>query len=643
MLDFIQNQIMFYFSLVAVLFLPGYFLLGAVFGRSRVFSKLEKFVVAFGLSIITVDILMIFMDKFQIIISKFALLVSLAGFLLFCRIIYLVRRKKNTQNIQGFGANQYSKKQLILILAIILFSIFIRSLFLARTIVPTGTDLGHHMYWVKQIMVTGQLSDYKKADIIERGGEYAIGEPALIDDFIVGEHLIFAAIGLLSGQDVISAFPSLVLLLINIMGLLSIFILAEKIFSFLPYGRNVAITSLFLLGSLFALSGAQGNFISGGVIGNLLGNLFISLAFYFLLRGLVEKNNAVFAMGIVTIFGLAYTHHLSTFIFGFSLVGVLFLILAIDWRESAAEIKKWSAMIFSKSGIFVIVCGFVFFFAVKMPGYIENQAVKTVVGEPSRSTKAGLSLSQLQEVVGESRAVLGVFGIILLLGLARKNKYSAAIVWGWFFAIFVMSWKPTLLHIDIPSSRIGNYLIFPLILSGAFALNWLFASYLRDKQKDFINPKIASAIFIIFTLYVATSGFSSQTQSIQIKSANSNFIETFAVSGYLAGRTGVGDVIVKDHNYVSADSWMKLFFMRDYNYPFTRSFLFRYDSAKREKCTLWVISTPKSTDAKKCLAESGINFIVVNPQYDSSQFNDSKQFWKVYSSKLVETYYHPQS
>lgn len=637
MLNFIYNQILFYVSIAVILFIPGYFLLLAVFGKSKILTSLERFVLSFGLSIIFIDIALILLDKFNLLIDAKFILISILFFIIICFIIFVIKKEKSTENPEGAD---YSKNQTYLIISIILFSILIRAFFLSYTIAPTGTDLGHHMYWTKKIMVTGEIPNYEKIEIIQKDGAYVISEPSAIDDFIIGEHLIFASIGLVSKNDVTSAFPPIILFAINIMGMLALFVLSEKIFSPLPFGKNISITVLFFVGALFALSGSQGNFISGGVIGNLLGNLLIPLIFYFFFRGILEKNSAFFSLGLITSFGLAYTHHLSTFIFAFSLIFVLFFILLFQGKEFFSEIKKWLALIFSPSALAIIFFGIAFFFFVRMPGYIENQAVKTIVGEPSRSTKAGLSMVQIFATVGESRATLGIIGIILLFVFFKKNRYQSALLVGWFLSIFIMSWKPTLLHIDIPSSRIGNYLILPLVLAGAFALNWIFFDYLKNKENGYhLDKNWKSSAFLLLALYVSVGGFMSQAQSINPAKANSKFIETFAVSKYLAQKTTAQDFVLKDHNYVSADSWMKVFLMRDYNYPFTRSFLFRYDSPTREQCTLRIISEPKSFEAKKCFAETGINFVVINPHYDSSQFSDSKEFWKVYSSDLIGTYY----
>ncbi len=643
MLNFLGNQILFYISLVIVLFLPGYFLLLAIFGKSGKLGSMERFVLSFGFSIIIADFLLIFLNKFGISINRISLLASFGLFFLICCLIYYFRRKKYKSEETESKRSGYSRFQILAIILIIFTGIFFRAAHLAKNITPSATDLGHHMYWVQKIIQTGKIANFQKVDIIQKDGNYGVSEPVKINDFIIGEHLIFAAVGLISRAGVISSFPAIVLFLINIIDLLAIFILAKAFFDSYAFGKNIPILSILFLGVFFALSAPQANYISGGVIGNLIGNLLAPLAFYLLFRAVKENNPPLFALGIFTVFGLVYTHHLTTFIFGFALIFSLLFLAAIKRKEMIKELKKICPLFFSAPVILTLLFGALFFFFIHTPSYIENQAVKTVIGEPSRTTKDGLAFSQLQSVTGESRLVFGIIGVVLLLAGAKKYPYQSAIISGWFFAVFILAWKPTLFHIDIPSSRIGNYLIFPAVLADAFAVSWFFANYAcnREEGKAYLSKKIFPVVIALVFLYLFTSGLFDANQSLGTPPSGKKTVETFALSRYLAGRTDSKDIILKDHNYVPADSWMKVFFLRDYNYPFTRGLFFRYSgSQKREMCTLWMISTPNSPDAKKCFAETGVDFIVVNPNYDSAQFKDAKRFWRVYSSNNIDAYYY---
>jgi hypothetical protein len=640
MIQFIVEQLLFYSAILIVLFLPGYSLLLALFGKRKLFSSLERLVVFLGLSLVLSDFLMLLLSRFGILLTRLSLLSALTIFVFFNLGIYFFRlRKKPTEKVHS---PSFSQNQTVLIVAILFLTIFFKTAYLRSNVVPSSTDLGHHMYWSKLIAENGVLPEYSKRDIEEIDGKYSISQPKPISDFIIGEHLVFSAISLISGISLASSLPILILALINIFSVLAIFILALRFFEDHPQGKNIAIISLLLVGPLFALSPPQAKYVSGGVIGNILGNFLIPLTFYFLFRGIKEKRSTFFALGLLVSLGLVYTHHLSAFIFIFSLVFSLVFLIVIRGKNFPGEAKKWLSLFITPAVLGTIIFGVLFFFFINTPEYIKNNAVETVIGEPSRITKEGLTLQQLKETVGESRAALGIVGLILLLAFSKKNPYASAIISGWFLSIFLMSWKPAWLNIDIPSIRIANYLIFPLMLSGAFAWSAFFQDYFYDakREKSYLAPAFHTAAFVLLFAFVFFTGFFDNAQSLKADPTSNRSTKTFAVAEYLARTTNSRDIILKDHNYVSADSWMKVFLMRDYNLPFTRGFYFRYEAPyKREMCTLWMISVPNSPEGERCFQETKTNFVVVNPQFDRAQFEKSDRFWPVYTNQELTVYY----
>lgn len=642
MLSFLFQQIALHLSVAVVLFLPGYALLALLGGKKR-FAALEAFILSFGLSIVVVDILMILMGQAGLALTRLSILAALV---LFCAGAFLLAKKYPLRITEPSDRKiiSFSFRETLLVMALLFLSIFIRTAYLSKAVAPTATDLGHHMYWTKQIAETGKLPVYQKTDIIEKDGNYTIAEPKLIDDFIIGEHLPFAALALVAGADVVSSFPVLVLFLINIMGILALFLLALVLFERIPHGKNAAFFTLFLIGPIYALSASQGNFVSGGVVGNLLGNLLIPTTLYFILRAREEKNPLLLATGILVAFGLGYTHHLSMFIFLFLAAFTGFFFALFHGKDLFKELAVWVKLALSPAVLFFLSFAAVFFFFILTPSYIANKAVETIIGAPSRSTKEGLPLTQLMFTVGQARAALGLAGAFIALAFFRKHRLASALLLGWSGAIFIMSWKPTLLHIDIPSVRIATYLVYPLVLLGAFAAAWLFAAFQKkdSSRERFMNNKLFMASIAVLLIFATTSGFRDNAEALKDEPNTDDMVQTFNASRYLAARAGVEDVILKDHNYVPADSWMKLFFMRDYNFPFTRSFFFRYEGAKkREQCTLFMISEPSSNEAQKCYRETGTDFIVVNPSNDGPQF-EGRDFWKIYASGNIAAFYRPQ-
>ncbi|HDH07785.1 MAG TPA: DUF1616 domain-containing protein, partial [Candidatus Moranbacteria bacterium] len=408
-MSFIFQQILFFISIALVLFVPGYFLILATWGKRKIFTDLEKFIISFGLSIVIIDFLMILAGKIGISLNIVTILLLILIFAATCFGIYKKRFKKEI--VEGEERElAFSKNQIILIILIILLTLFIKTIYLTNTIFPTSTDLGHHMYWSKQISQTGELPVYEKMEITENNGDYQISEPQPIADFIIGEHLIFSAINLISRIPFISYFPSLVLLLINILGVLATFILTLRLFKNCEQGKNISIFALLLLGPLYTISSSQAKFVSGGVVGNILGNLLIPLSLYFYFRALKEKSSAFLTLALFITAGIFYTHHLSALVFVYVFAFALLTFTIFNLKNIIKYTRNWLNIIWSKPVIIFLLFTFIFSLFVYTPSYIETGAVETAVGGPSKATRAGLTFTQLKFTAGEARMVLGIIG-----------------------------------------------------------------------------------------------------------------------------------------------------------------------------------------------------------------------------------------
>ena len=146
---------------------------------------------------------------------------------------------------------------------------------------------------------------------------------------------------------------------------------------------------------------------------------------------------------------------------------------------------------------------------------------------------------------------------------------------------------------------------------------------------------------MLIVVFISLDGLSDSASSITHANDSTELVQTFHASQYLDSKTTDTDVILKDHNYISADSWMKIFFMRGYKYPDSRGYFKRYqDSTKpREMCTLYMISSPNSSDAKTCFSETNTKFIMINPKYDSAQFKKLTNFNQIYVNNEIAIYY----
>lgn len=631
MLNFLQSQVLFYAAIVLVLFLPGYFLLLAIFGKSGKLSSLEKFILSFGLSIITVDFIFFIYHKADIIINKPASIAGIVIFLAICYAAYKLKNRKKTCNEKITAEDEedlfnFSKNQFILILLLVFMAFFIKTAYLSKTVFPSATDMGHHMYWAKWMADTGRLPNYE-------------GMP----DFIIGEHVVFGIIGILSGASFFSAFPPVILYLANIFSLLTVFILVLRIFK----NKEVAILLLLFLGVLFAVASPQIKFVSGGVVGNIFGNVLMPLALYFFYRafsGIAEKprdgalnefniSKTFLSLAVFSTCGLFYTHHLTAFVFLFVFSFLVVFFLAVNFKKAKIIFLNIMRIVFSARVVGILFLCLIFFFWVFTPNYAQRSALDTAIGAPSKETRDGLSFYNIKGTAGEARVALGIFGLVLLAVNYRRENFGYAIIASWTIMLWLMSTKPNWLFINLPSSRIGNYLSYPLAILSAYGFHFVF-------KKNSHSPLIKAG-FVIALVFVLISGISDSVLAFKNQNNTQNLAQTFNASTYAAKNTTSADVILKDHNYIDGDSWMKLFFNRGYKYPLSRGYFKRYEDAtkSRENCTLIMISTPNSREASDCFLETGTNYIMVNPNYDGTQFKKLLNFNEVYASDEVVVFH----
>lgn len=651
--------ILFLFAL-GLFFLSGRMVLRAVFGAHRSLSAFETLVFSFALGVGVLDFSMIYLGARGIPFTVSSILLALLAFpslLLALRMAYEAFAPHGRTNSSPvpeknspFSASRNEQWAFLCIMAL---TVFLRTTFLSDAGLPTSTDLGHHMYWSKLIVDSRALPEYEKREILFRDGAVSLSEPTPIADFIIGEHLPFAAIAILSGSSFFSAFPVNTLFLVNLLSVLALFALAVRFASgFLashgvsPFSAGLLV--LFFVGPLFAFSSPESKFVSGGVVGNLFGNLFIPLILLALFRALRDRDPRFLALGIVLSFTLAYTHHLSALVLLFVFAGILVALIALFPREVGALTKRIAKLFLSPYPTVALLFAGIFFTVVAMPTYIETGAADTAIGAPSKATRTGLSFLQVADTSGAARAGLGIAAILLAF-FFRPSRSSVAFAFmlGWGGALLVMTLRPHWVFLDIPSNRIGTYLSFPLaLLSGLLAAS--FPAILRSSGRGASAPFIPGRLFLFGMLvifgFATWNGSADNQASLPSSRKSEQTAEVFRASEYLASRALPGDLLLKDHNYLSADAWIKLFFMRGYDYPLSRGFFKRYeDEVKpREQCTLRMISTPNLPEGKKCFEALGVNLIAVNPAYDATQFEKSSSFSRIYAGDHVHIYERKQ-
>jgi hypothetical protein len=613
-------------ALPFALMLPGFFLLLAVFGlRHKKISFFERAVLIVPFSIIIVDLIALLLDKINIPLEGMIIVGSIIVFCLICFIVYQVRfGKKGKQEKEKSEMSEdlndsdklfdFSYWQTVLILISVFLAVFIRTTYLIDTIVPSATDLGHHMYWAQAIANTGHLPSY--------------GMP----DFIIGEHIIFAVINLISGVKIMTALPVLVLFLVNIVGIFVMAIFVGRLFK----DKNITAFCFFTAGVLYAINAPQGKYISGGVVGNILGNMFLPLALYFLFRALKEKNSLFGGFFVFIFTGLLYTHHLSAFILIFSVAAILLAYFLANLKKMHNVFLDWMKIFAKPFPVAVISLSVFLLLFIFTPSYFNPEAVSQATGQPIKVTRVGLNFDQIEINAGSARLLLGGLGFILLLFGFERKKYQYSFALGWAVILFIMTWKPGWLYINIPSTRVGNYLFLPLSVLAAFGVGRYFDLLRKSATKFFSAVLLYTILF-----FVITYGLSDSADAFKIKNQFQESLETFHSAEYLAKAVDTSqDVVLKDHVNIYGDSWYKLFFMKDYKYPLSRGILSRYEdpTKPRENCTRDMITEPQSEKGQTCFAQTSVNYIVLNSQLEGNSFESYPEFSKVYGSNYISIF-----
>ncbi len=631
-------QAVFFFGALLFFFGAGFVTWRFFFSSQKPSFFIETLIFSFALGIALIDVFMLLLGTENISLSRHFILLFLLAIPFIGGLIWYYRHPRTPViDHTRFQPLLRSKFERLIFFTLFVLTLFLKVFYLSNAIVPTATDLGHHLYWAKVITETHHLPLYQEQKVIDEPENIRLSQPKPIADFIIGEHLPFAAIALLTGSDFFSAFPVIFLLLVNILSLLALVVLAYRIVATSPLHRLiqpqlVALSVLFLCGPLYTLASPQAKFVSGGVIGNVFGNLFIPLILLLFLRAFQEKDSRLLGLGFLFAVTLAYTHHLSALVLLFILAGSA-LLLAISFiGHFKALTTRITHILFQPTPILILILSGIFFFFVAMPTYIETHAISTAIGTPIKLTRIGLSFDQVINASGEVRFALSTIGMILLLAVFRCS-FAASLILAWTLMLFIMTFRPSWLFLDIPSSRIGTYLSFPIGIVGAIGLAWLINIFRSQK-----NSLLSVLLLVTLFVYSFTSGFTDDGNTLLAAPKSEATLETFAAAQFLAQRITPDDVVLKDHNYIVADAWMKHFFMRDYFFPLSRGYFGRYETNGHERCTLDMIAIPNTPRAKDCFQGTGVNYIIVNPQFDAPQFAKSPDFSRVYSSDKIHIY-----
>ncbi len=639
------------FSVFSVLvLLPGYFFIRVIFSQSFLnktasflptnfrpyFKRYFYFLFAPGTGLFLVDFLMLILGRLGVEFGFKSLFIGSAAVTAALFLINYFLVNPLSKKEKKSAPKNLDRGLFLALAAIWIFSVGIRTIFYLPDVLPQDTDLGHHMYFSQNIVNEGKIPSYDTSEVI------------------VGEHLIFAFISILSGISLLSAMPLIVLFFFNLMATLSI-----AFFTFLLTGKKkIALLAFAFFGAYYAIDPPQGRYVNGGVVGNTFGNyllcLILILAFIFgtvWLRKISEKFSkdgfSVLPSILATIFflllGILYTHHLSSFLLLFNL-----LFFFIFWLSSTVFIlRKERKRIFTEIGsalrsLFVsptFMLTILFVIAVPLlvyiPFYLSNNAVETVARAPLKESHTGIEWLSLTGKFGWLKIIFSFAGIVLIV--RSFSWIKAAFVFSWFLPLFLLSFFPQIFNISIPSRRVATYMIFPLTVLAAYGL-FGFLGWLKKRMKE---KYWMMALFILIGIFVfdGTQDFRSSYSSVN---KFQETVELYQASKYLAEKTSTDAVMLKDHSAIAGDSWIKFFLQRGYDYFISRTYDYKYETVDPyntvDVCPREMVSVPDSNQSKTCYGQTQTNYVILKPKGDDFLFWKSNRFDLIYSSDSIAVF-----
>jgi hypothetical protein len=647
-LESLLEYLKLYFSIIFIFILPGYSLLYLFFPK-KFLNLLEKIVLSLALSITEINFLIIILDKFKIVLN-FSNLFSVTALLIAIPLVlstfpwFKKLAKKTEKRLKSKDKTKFGRKFNLIFYFLIALTFILSARFIASDIVPNNTDLGHHMYWVKLMARDEKIPDYESSDVI------------------IGEHLPFLILNKISGVEILSSLPTIFLFFLTIFSMFAVFILTERIFK----NNYLSLIVYLLIGVFYVIASPFMKFVTGGVVGNLMGNLLIPLVLYSIFLAYKFKERKFLGLALFLYIGLFYIHHLSTFlltfvILTFGLIHLLTPFFRFNNKSFKTKFKKfksiffnWLKMLLRPLPLAVLIFFGVIIFFVYTPHYVANDAYETVVKTPDKDSHQGVSISSFVSSIGEWRTILGLLGLLLLtLIFLLKNKLikrlksfkklslnfkinalNFAILFSWILILLILSFYPGLLKVDLPSRRVVNYLIAPLSITGALFLIFIFNLY-----KQSLKNKIFVVLLFTLGLSLSLNGIS---ESIKYFRSDDQFEETvqlYHATRYLAQKTDQSETILKDHANMTADTWIKYFFLRGYDYVISRTFDYKYeDNPDRDPCPFIMATAPDSKEGKACFEENSVDYVILKKNIDNFFFDLSDNFGKIYENETVVIY-----
>jgi len=480
-------------------------------------------------------------------------------------------------------------------------------------------DIGTHVFWAEEIVLTHHLPDYTLTNMFQSSS-----------NFVFGSHFLLANYSILFGESLVDTFwyPLALFYWLILATIVSVGSLVKSkwtgIIAAALYGSSQIPASRVLLGNL----------------PDLIGYFLVAVTILILIS---KFNFKTCSYLLIIIWGTAlayYAYSLITISLILSLILIMYVL--VNPIEFLVNFKKIFADYFNLKSVSVLFClgliVFLIWFSVGYLNYSSYSALKSTNWQP-------LSTSAVVTNVGYVLAIpIGLAGMILLL---FKNRQFSIVFIGWYLSLFLITISP-LVGIGIEPIRFVWHMLEALSVPTAYLLITISTLYVSrvqlkiSRHRIIINYKskihrknvwrfIITIVVIVSALFPLTLSVTKNTVPPQLYLEND-----YLVGKWLGEHGDVSTVVTADASRDNSAPWIRA-------YSGLPRFVFNVPGNAKIAAPPYnlvysnisvLYSSAFSYQAYQVVKQYNITYIVV-PDYFMVEFRNSKYFSQVYNTSNV--------
>ncbi len=378
-----------------------------------------------------------------------------------------------------------SRKNFKFILVLI-FAILLRLPTLIAYKYPFTGDMSKHVFFSKQIIETGKLEQYSHPQ------------------YVLLEHVSLSLIPIITGINIISRSPFVIIYIINILIGLPIFLIAKKISKSFYTGLIAFLT----VSSYHLYTTLNIGYVIEGVVGNVLGLYFIAVCSLSLIKIFDENQLDLLPISITCLVCIVTSHTLTPAVYFWIVLGSIVSYSVFNLNKVLIFLKKCT------SNPILLILTFlpliVFFFY--LPEYFIDKQATELIRIPSGNINAispsllGLIKERFLDPypTALSTYIVALSSLVFYFFNKPKTNFFKYYLLSWVSVIFLYVCFPIFFPVHLPGYRVINYIFYPLIILVSITIK-----YVKPKFRA-----IAFSLIFLFALANNTDKFFENVKKI---------------------------------------------------------------------------------------------------------------------------------